>query len=337
MFNILPLPSSPDAINEFAVQSAIKQLSLETISDGWPVYVAADQVPRLQRPEFYGDFPDSRWCKIVRPFTGNPPGRTHDPDPVTNGYMLAGDAVQWLLGVYPGFAGVIPARVMVDEINLNTQVDLQAFADYMLYWEAYNNGEYYPWLHGKWGAFVYGARGIKFTDYEATLRKFWQAQATLSVEFYADHDQYCANGRDPWLIKLFFEGESAIGTLGKRGDWLWNLFLQHPGAGFTAILEVTACDAESQLNPPNPYPAWFLSRQMYIFRHYRTWAAGNATTHGVSGPMSGGFGSWKWHNNPALPCHVSVTSRDDAFRTSWNHYCRNGSIALESGVGACCL
>ncbi len=314
MFNVVKLPASD---SEYWYGDNIKLMALEHPG---LVLIATDGRPGDNG--YYGDVPNNYWAKIVRPFNSySPVIRRYNPDPATNGSMMADEIGAWLNGAY----GQIPRRVIIDELNTATVPDINACCTRMATHQAN-----YPFMKSNWGAFIQAGRGVWFPAWETSLRALMNLRALVVPEFYAKHRDFCTQGADAWLMKFFFTGEDTTDsgtryyTIGGRFDWLWSLAGQYPGVGINIVFRVS----DDYAGGGYPQPEWWIDRQMYNFRQR---SSGQLVLAGANG----GTGSWKWDStDPNVP--LTNPSRDNSFRDSWNWYCGANNNALRTGAAWVC-
>ena len=306
MFQIVNLPTNGTTD---AYAGAIRELVLA--NPGSPVTIASEFRPADNA--FYRAVPDTRWTRIVRPLRVDGSGRFNPASAAANGVAMADEVAASLLGA----RGPTPARVMIDELSSVSRAHVDAFAVRMATHQAAS-----PALQNRWGVFLVHGRNVSYAAYEPVLVRFMSQRAIITPELYASYSDYCRDGGDNYLRKFFFEGESARSTLGRRFSYLWQLAgrFQNPPQPLSVLFGVTDPHVGGR------YPLFFIDRMFQVWMsdpRYRQ----------VLSTANGGAGSWKWEWRRDVTFRVGSTTRDAAFRASWQWY-GAGNTARRPGARA---
>ena len=203
-----------------------------------------------------------------------------------------------------------PAKVMIDELRTDTVDMIEECADRMR--------TVYPQWVGRWGAYVVNGENVAYPNLNPAIDALLQANALIGVEMYPYRSAYCAAGedageRDVWLGD-FFRGGPSIG----RFHWLVERRTHLGSASWiTVLFGVT----DNYMDGDDP--AIFLDRMFYV------WVTRTGYRQFLLSP-GGGAGAYKWD-----AAAVSNTSRDLAFKESFQHYCIDGEISSRLGQVSC--
>jgi hypothetical protein len=213
-------------------------------------------------------------------------------------------------------------RVAIDEINTNQTVNqkVKGAADIL----GTN-----PTFWRRFGAYVIRAGSVNvLTDCQPAIDSMLAATGSILYEAYVKHSTWCNNGttvgaHDVWLGSYFNERmnyfaarRAAVSYPGWPPSFISPIF---------GVTDIPGSDPDLNLLNCTDKHA-FLDRMFYVWR----------TRSGYAGTLNegeGGAGSYRWEI-----ASVSSSSRDNFFRDSWNHYCRdmnNTSRVAQPGCGGC--
>ena len=311
--------------------------SSATLCDGLPALASFDCAKCCSRPIYPGPRAASfhvvvaadtdRWDSIfaeaqAQPSAGPmitsqnlPIGLTHDQWVLKLNATCCGTGPQLADAIHQALTPVAtaPRLVIIDELNSKTVTTVGDAAAQMQ--------ARYPQWAGRWGSFIVNGTSVQYSGLQPAVDNLLQAGAFVSVELYPLQSSYCASGvtagaRDQWLADFFRGGQGAFP--GDRFDWLMKR-----RANLSSASAITVAFGVTDTYMNGAGPAVFLDRMFYVWRTH----SGYPSTILVA---NGGVGGWKWDASA-----VSNTSRDLAFKESFDHYCVAGNAASLKGQVAC--
>lgn len=241
------------------------------------------------------DFPAERWCEKLSALSIKPA----PADAMAAGETLAQSIHTALSERRAGF-------LMLDELNVRSTEAVAACARVM--------AARHPEHSGRWGAFLVHGTSVAYPNLNRTgaIDALLKAGAHVSVEIYPRCSMALRQpAPDDWLA-AFLRGEAVGGSVfPKRFLWLMDRRRElNSSSTFSLLTGVT----NSYLDVPE-------QRVSFLERCLRVWS-GQPGLGELFRRDRGGFGSYKWDNNPGGVDRVTDPELDTAFVELWKRTCK---------------
>ncbi|MEQ1505887.1 MAG: hypothetical protein ABMB14_26870 [Myxococcota bacterium] len=205
-----------------------------------------------------------------------------------------------------------PAYVLIDELKSDTAAEVGDAAIYLR--------DHHPELAGRWGAYLVNGPSVSYAALQPALDTLLDADAVILPEMYVSRAEYCASGasagsRDAWLAAFFAGDDQGFPSRFRYLNQRWT------AVGSASHLSPVFGVTDSYMTGTGP--SVFLDRMFYVWKT-RSGFPSYTTAE------NGGPSAWKW-DQP----YLSNTSRDLAFRESFEHYALDGSTSSRLGQVTC--